>query len=322
MTRKPAILAQADSDQEIRQVTLQQRGELPVLVIANAHATATIALQGAQVLEFTPRSEPPVIWLSGEAAYRRGQSVRGGIPLCWPWFGALERNPAAVQAMVAKEGVVESSDHPAHGLVRDRDWTLQSIDEREDCTEVTMGFVTDHLLQARWPHAAALTLTVRVGRTLQVTLAMRNLGHDTLTVTQALHSYLAVSDVDRVAVTGLEGTRYLDTLDRWVERQQQGEIRFTGETDRVYLDVPSTVRLRDEGWERSIDLRATHSASAVVWNPWAAKAARLSQFAPEAWRGMVCIETANVMGDCVTLAPGTSATLGVEIGTAPLDRSE
>jgi glucose-6-phosphate 1-epimerase len=234
--------------------------------------------------------------------------VRGGVPICWPWFGALVRNPDPVRAMA------RSAEPPAHGLVRDRDWTLLTVEEQADCTEVTLGFIADHLLQTQWPHAASLELAVRVGRTLQLRLTTRNLGDHPITVSQALHTYLAVSDIDQVAVTGFEGTRYIDTLDDWRERQQQGAIRFTGETDRIYLGVPPSVQLEDRGWERSIELRAENSASAVVWNPWVEKSARLSQLDKAAWRTMACIETANVMGDVVTLAPGADAALGIEIG--------
>ncbi len=290
------------------QVSLQQRGELPVLCIDNRHATATIALQGAQLLNYTPRGQRPLIWLSERAGYRRGHSVRGGIPICWPWFGALERNPDDVRAMAI------GGDLPAHGLVRARDWTLRAVRETDDATEVVLGFSTDHALQRSWPHAADLQLTVTVGRTLTLALTTRNAGQQPIALTQALHSYFAVSAIDEVQLTGFENTRCIDTLDDWRERRQSGAIDFHGETDRIHLDVPREVRLRDRGWQREIVLRATGSTSAVVWNPWADKARRLSQFAPEAWRGMVCIETANVLDDRVLLEPATERTLSLEIG--------
>ena len=291
----------------LRQVSLEQRDELPVLRIENAHASATIALQGAQLLEYTPRGKRPVIWLSANAEYKRGQGQRGGIPVCWPWFGASERNPAAVCASTRGDNL------PAHGLVRTRDWTLRSVSEREDATEIVLSFVSDAIVQRHWPHAAMLQLRVTVGATLCMELSTHNLDTQPLALSQALHTYFAISAVDNVTLTGFEDTRYIDTLDDWREHRQTGAIRFTAETDRIYLEVPREVRLHDSGWQRTIRLRTRNSTSAVVWNPWIEKSKRLSQFPLDAWRDMVCIETANVLDDAVTLAPQAVHTLAVEI---------
>lgn len=289
------------------QVSLQQRDELPILQIGNRHADAAIALQGAQVLEYTPRGQRPLIWLSEEVEYQRGQGQRGGIPVCWPWFGAIERNPAAVRALVCSDNL------PAHGLVRTRDWTIRSIREYDDGTEVILNFVTDNLLQPYWPHAAELQLQVTVGQSLQLKLTTRNLTMQPLALTQALHTYFAISAIDNVHATGFENSRYIDTLDNWREHRQHGTIDFSGETDRIYLDVPREIQLHDSGWNRTIHLRAMNSASAVVWNPWIEKSKRLSQFPHNAWRDMVCIETANVLDDMIELAPQAEHTLTLEI---------
>ncbi len=289
------------------QTSLQQRGELPVLQISNRHADAVIALQGAQLLEYTPRGEKPVIWLSELAGYQRGQSVRGGVPVCWPWFGALDRNPAAVRAMARGEKL------PAHGLVRTRDWTLRSTRAEEDFTEVTLAFSADPLLQQHWPYPVELALQVTVGRSLTLALTTRNLGTASIALTQALHTYFNVSSIDNVHLTGFEKSRYIDTLDGWREIDQNGAITFQGETDRIYLDVPQQVQLHDSGWQREIRLRATGSASAVVWNPGIAKAKGLSQFAADAWRTMLCIESANVLDDAIELAGGAECSMELEI---------
>jgi glucose-6-phosphate 1-epimerase len=291
----------------LTQVLLEQRDELPILRIGNRHADAAIALQGAQVIEYTPRGARPVIWLSEQAEYRRGQGQRGGIPICWPWFGAIERNPSAVRKFATEQEL------PAHGLVRTRDWTIRSIREHDDSTEVTLSFVTDNLLQRQWPYAAELQLRVTLGKTLRLALTTRNLDTQPIALTQALHTYFAISSIDKIHLCGFENARYLDTLDDWYEYRQNGEIRFTAETDRIYLDVPRAVRLYDSGWNRTIHLHAANSASAVVWNPWIEKSKRLSQFPLDAWRAMVCIETANVLDDRVEVAPQAEHTLALEI---------
>ena len=297
----------------LSQVILEQRDELPVLLISNRYAHAAIALQGAQVLEYTPRDAQPVIWLSDRVEYKRGQSQRGGIPVCWPWFGALERNPAAVRSLAQNAQPAPGNSPGAHGLARARDWTIRSIRENDSHTEVTLNFVTDSVTQSQWAHAAELQLTVSVGETLRLELTTHNLGTQQLALTQALHTYFAISAIDNVYLTGFENSHYIDTLDDWYDHNQQGAINFTSETDRIYLDVPTTVRLHDSGWNRIIQLQTQNSTSAVVWNPWIEKSKRLSQFAPDAWREMVCIETANVLDDMVELAPQAAHTLTLEI---------
>lgn len=299
--------ATVESTTALSQVILEQRDELPVLRISNRHADAAIALQGAQVLEYTPRDAKPVIWLSDRVEYKRGQSQRGGIPVCWPWFGALERNPAAVRSLAHGDQL------PAHGLVRARDWTIRSIREHDSHTEITLNFVTDAISQTQWSPVAELQLTVVVGATLRLELTTRNIGAQSLALTQALHTYFAISNIDNVSLSGFNNTHYIDTLDDWYDHNQQGAIQFTAETDRIYLDVPTTVQLHDSGWNRKINLRMQNSTSAVVWNPWIEKSKRLSQFAPDAWRDMVCVETANVLDDMVELAPQATHTLTLEI---------
>ena len=294
-------------------LSLQQRGELPLLRICNRHADAVIALQGAQLLEYRPRGDKPVLWLSDRASYQRGHSVRGGVPVCWPWFGAFERNPANVRAMTADN----SAPPPAHGLVRSCDWTLHSLRDSDDCTEVTLQLRSDTLQPSLWPQTALLQLTIGVGATLTMALTTHNLGDTPLALTQALHTYLAVSAIEQVRLSGFETARYIDTLDDWREKTQRTAITFNGETDRIYLDVPHAVQLHDDGWQRTITLRASGSSSAVVWNPWIEKSQRLSQFRADAWRDMVCIETANVLSNAIELAPQTSHTLALEIDSRP-----
>ncbi|WP_313025308.1 D-hexose-6-phosphate mutarotase [Pseudomonas lopnurensis] len=267
-----------------------------------------VAEQGAQVLSYRQGDAPPIIWLSEEAAFQQGQSVRGGVPLCWPWFGDLARNPQAVQAKYSGE-----QPAPFHGLVRALDWQL-----REQRCEGDTALLELHCPQALgqlpgWPHAVELSLQIRLADDLQLTLTSHNRGTEPVAISQALHSYFAISDIHRVAVEGLAGQPYIDTLENWERRQQQGDLHFNGETDRIYLDLPDTLTLVDPGWNRRIRLTSTGSSSAVLWNPWIAKAQRLSSFADEAWQRMLCIETANAMDDAIVLQPGQSHLIGVKL---------
>ena len=169
-----------------------------------------------------------------------------------------------------------------------------------------------------WPHDVALTLSIRLDTQLHISLTSHNRSDIPVSISQALHSYFAVSDIRQVEVEGLAGCRYIETLGDWQERQQAGALGFAGETDRIYLGLPPSLSLVDHGWQRRISLHSQGSASAVLWNPWVDKALRLSDFAADAWQRMLCIETANVWDDCLHLAPGASHSLDLRLSCEPL----
>lgn len=267
-----------------------------------------ISQQGAQILSYQHDDQPPLIWLSEQAAYKRGHGVRGGVPVCWPWFGNLLRNPQAVQTMYRQPEAA-----PAHGLVRALDWQLQGIDCRDDGIALEFAYNSSSQPLVDWPHAAELRLCIQLDERLQIKLGTRNLGETALSISQALHSYFAVSDIRDVTVEGLHCCRYIETLEDWQQREQTGALHFNGETDRIYLNTPEHLSILDPAWQRRIHLLSSGSQSAVVWNPWTDKAQRLSQFAHDAWQGMLCIEHANVMEDVRTLAPGEQHWLGVSL---------
>lgn len=296
------------------QVERLELGQLVCWRIRTDGAELLVAQQGAQILSYQRLGEPPLIWLSGLAEYVQGQSVRGGIPVCWPWFGDLKRNPQAVQAMHAGGPLT-----PAHGLVRGLDWELQTVDRQAEGVHLALRCAEAEQGLPGWPHQVALNLDIRLGDTLQLQLTSHNLGEQPVTISQALHSYFAVSDVRQISVEGLDQCRYVDALeDDWRAQRHTGELRIAGETDRLYLDVPPRLAIRDPHWQRRIILEASGSRSAVLWNPWIDKAKRLSQFAEDAWQGMLCIETANVLDDLVVLAPGDRHQLGVNLWSEAL----
>lgn len=287
-------------------ISVSQSGELPLLYIHHSRGMGVVALQGAQVLQYQRTGARPLIWLSNQVAYQRGLSPRGGIPVCWPWFGDLARNPQKIRGQFASENA------PAHGLVRGENWLLEKVTTDDDSTRVVLRY------PGSFAHDAVLAsvdvrLEVSVGDTLQLTLSTHNRSDNEFVFSQALHTYFAISDIHQVKTLGLENGRYIETLENWSKKIQNGAIEFHGETDRIYLDTPELIRIHDVPWQREIHIRSQSSKSAVVWNPWIEKSKRLSQFAPDAWQQMLCIETANVLDDSVTLRPGTSSSLSVEI---------
>ena len=290
------------------QIERIELGELTCWRVRLGDAELLVAHQGAQLLSYQRGEQPPLIWLSEQAAYQRQQSVRGGVPVCWPWFGDLGRNPLALQAQHDNLGAA-----PFHGGVRALDWQLQGIDSEGGAVHLRFAFDSRQQALADWPHAARVELDIRLDERLHLDLTSHNLGPAPLVLSQALHSYFAVSDIRQVAVRGLDGCRYIETLEDWQEKRQQGELSFAGETDRIYLDVPPRLHLHDAGWRRELLLETRGSRSAILWNPWIDKAQRLSAFAADAWQRMLCIETANVWDDCVELAPGASHSLGLSL---------
>jgi glucose-6-phosphate 1-epimerase len=287
--------------------------ELNCWRIRHGQAELLVAQQGAQILSYQLAGQPPLIWLNDEAVFKNGKSVRAGVPVCWPWFGNLERNPQSVKAMR-----VSHEAPTAHGLVRTMDWELGGIEAEGERLKIEFLLPYPEGGLPGWPHQVDLKLSIRLDEQLHINLTSHNVGDETATISQALHSYFAVSDVRNVQVEGLDGLGYIETLEDWTTRQQSGDLRFTGETDRIYLNVPPLLSIVDPTWERRIELTSTGSRTAVIWNPWIDRAAAFSDMADDGWQRMLCIETANVMGDVVTLAPDASHTLGVSIGSKPL----
>lgn len=290
-------------------VDTEQHGELNCWRITSKHAELLIAQQGAQVLSYQRVGEQPLLWLSDQAIFRKGKSVRAGAPVCWPWFGIFERNPQSVKAMFHGEQA------PAHGLVRGRDWQLLRIEEKGDrlLAEFTLPEAQGDLRD--WPHEVELKLLVELGEELKLTLTSYNLGNADVTLSQALHSYFAVSDVRQVQVQGVDGLGYIETLADWAQRKQQGNLGFAGETDRIYLNAPEQLDILDPQWSRRITLKAGGSRTAVIWNPWTDRARELPDMADDAWQRMLCIETANVLDDVVVLKPGATHAMSVAIGS-------
>ncbi|QGW75184.1 D-hexose-6-phosphate mutarotase [Pseudomonas alkylphenolica] len=293
-------------------VESEQHGELNCWRITSDTAELLVAQQGAQVLSYQRLGEPPLLWLSEQAIFKQGKSVRAGVPVCWPWFGNLKRNPAAVQAMYRGE------DAPAHGLVRGRDWQLLSIEGSGDSVRVEFTLPETQGDLPGWPHNVELKLSIVMGEQLTITLTSYNLDNVPVTISQALHSYFAVSDVREVQVEGVDGLGYIETLADWEQRVQQGNLGFAGETDRIYLQAPEQLSIVDPNWNRRIRLNSSGSRSAVIWNPWIARAAELPDMADDGWQRMLCIETANVWDDVVTLAPGATHSLSVSIASENL----
>jgi glucose-6-phosphate 1-epimerase len=279
-------------------------GGLTVAEIANAAGTARIALHGAHVLAFQPRGARPLLWLSGKSWFAADKPIRGGIPLCWPWFGAHPADPAL----------------PAHGFARISPWQVLETQALSDSlTRLRLGLSDTAASRRQWDHAFAASLEVTVGAELTVALTMRNPGAAPYTITAALHTYFAVSDVTQVRVLGFDRCPSIDTVGgARTPGVQTGPVTVHAETDIIFSACPDEAQIEDPAWNRRIRIRKAGSLSAVVWNPWIAKAKRMPDFGDDEYPGMICVETTNAPGDARTVPPGGEHRLQAILSVEPL----
>lgn len=267
-----------------------------LLEIEHSAATACLALHGAQLLEWVPAGHQPVLYLSPQAVFREGKAIRGGVPVCWPWFGPHEADTSL----------------PAHGFVRNRVWELAGSSETPSGVTLKFTLRDDAETRCLWPHAFALKLEMLIGRELHLALRMENTGDAPFTTTSALHTYLAVGDIRRVSIEGLDGAEYLDTVGTKQVHRQEGDVVFDREVDRNYK-TSAEIRVHDAALNRVLSVRGSGSQCAVVWNPWTEKARALADLPDEDYLRFVCVESANAWGDRITLAPGASHVLATTV---------
>ena len=277
-------------------------GGVPMIEIQNSQATARISLQGAHVLSWVPTGEDDVIWLSEDATFAPGKSVRGGIPICWPWFGPHESNAA----------------FPAHGFARTVLWQVidaQALAAGE--TQITFRLDTHKLdaslisknNQHMWPSATIAEYRLTIGKALTMELVTLNQSDQPITIGQALHTYFSVNDVTHTLVHGLDGKEYVDKTDDMKRKQQKGAVDISSEVDRVYLDTPEDTVIDDK--KRKITIKKEGSHTTVVWNPWEAVAEKMGDLGKEGYLKMLCVESANALNDTVRINPGDKHTLRV-----------
>lgn len=274
------------------QVLFQDGPDGVVLVdVRNRHATARISLQGAQVVHWAPLSESSVIWLSRAAKFAPGKSVRGGVPVCWPWFGPHANEPT----------------FPGHGFARTVDWDVVSIRSLEDGrTQLAFRLRENNTTRNQWPHNTPLECRILVGDTLEIELVTKNEEDTIVTITEALHTYFEIGDIGEIKIHGLEDTEYLDKVDEGQRKIQHGPVTLTSEVDRIYVDTRAECVIDDPVLQRRIHISKHGSDSTVVWNPWIEKAKKMGDLGEDGYRHMVCVESGNAAENVVTIAPGES----------------
>jgi glucose-6-phosphate 1-epimerase len=290
-------------------ITIECQKELVAIGVRNKAAKAEVFLQGAQVSKYQWYNEAPVLWLSSENEYKGGLPLRGGIPICWPWFGNLYWNLEKIRKQYDTDGLETA---PAHGFIRNRQWKVNDIlIPADDLTVIEFQYDIAEAEEVLWPFATRLIYTVEIGKQLKASLYVKNLDARPFVFSSALHSYFTVDNISNTRVVGFQKSQYIDALNEWKIETQDGDIEFKSEVDRIYQSAPSPIVLKDE--KRELRIVTQGSNSTVVWNPWIEKAKQLSQFNDEDYKTMVCIETANAVNDAISLEPGQSHVLAVDV---------
>ena len=266
--------------------------EFPILRIDTALCSGAVSLYGGHVLEWAPKGAKPVLFTSPTMAFKQGKALRGGIPVCWPWFGKNTEAPAL----------------PSHGVARTALWQLAKQEEDEDGTV--------RLLLALPPAAELMpsaALAIEMGRTLTVSLMTLDVPRS-MPFSAALHAYFAVSDYEKAAVTGLEECAFTEFADDPVEHAEDPLIP-AGHIDRIYcpVDEHADITIHDPAWGRSIRITRAGSGSAVVWNPGAKLAEGMGDLGAGNERGMLCVETTAVPAENILLRCGDTHQLTMHV---------
>lgn len=275
-------------------------GGIPVVEVVNHLGSASVALQGAHVLGFQTVDAQPLIWMSKDATFAEGQSLRGGIPVCWPWFGQH----------------TSDASMPSHGYARTSPWRpVATASLNDGSTRITLELDSSKTMQQFCVHPLRVQLHITVGCTLSLELETTNLGDSIFNLSEALHTYFLVGDVRKVRIEGLEGSPYLDKVNGYARKEQAGEVTITSETDRIYLNTKDRCTIIDPVMDRKIMISSEGSASTVVWNPWVTQAAKMGDLGVDGYLTMLCVETANAADNVVSLAAGEIHRLGAKYST-------
>jgi glucose-6-phosphate 1-epimerase len=280
------------------------QGGLAKIRITTGAASAEIYLHGAQVTSWQPSGAAEVLFVSQQSRWEEGRAIRGGIPICFPWFRGKAGNPQA----------------PAHGVVRTRGWQLDSVAQEDDRVTATLSTASDERSRQWWPHEFRIEHRITVGAELKLELVVTNTfageNAEAMRFEEALHTYFAVGEVASVRVTGLDEVAYLDNMEANREKMQHGDVRYRQATDSAYLNTARAVELIDPGLRRRIRTAKENSLTTVVWNPWKEGAAALADLGDAEWQQMACVEASNIMDYAVSLDTGQQhrmvATLSLE----------
>ncbi len=315
------------SNQPLRETELSRisflngNGNLPKIAIYTPWSTAEIYLHGAQLTHFQKHGEAPLLFLSQSSRFQKDAAIRGGIPICFPWFGGLGGDiglpvPEKLPMFFSNFAPQNTATLPMHGFARLKEWNLTEIvQSKTGAVRVTL-----HCNDTFGDAEFSVDYVVTISQTLAAEFKVTNHSKSAkFTFEECLHTYFTVGDIKQVSVTGLKGASYLDKTANYARKQEVPEkITVAGEVDRTYLDTTSTVEILDTSLKRKILVEKTNSKSTVVWNPWIERARQMADLGDEEYKNFVCVESGNVGDNRVTLAPGTSSSLKIVLSSIGL----
>ncbi|SFE55928.1 D-hexose-6-phosphate mutarotase [Nitrosomonas sp. Nm166] len=271
------------------------KGGLPMIQVNSSKAKALISLHAGQVLSFKPANEPEdIMFLSEKAYYQNGKAIKGGAPICWPWFGP---DP-------------EGKGRPGHGFVRNRLWNVITTEATANSDiKVILGLVDTSETQATWPYSFSLVQEILISDTLNLSLITRNTGNKNFSITQAFHTYFKIGNIAQVKVLGLEGCNYIDKVENSTQKQQMDAVTINSEVDRIYLDVSKPLTIDDSALNRRIQITSQGSKTAVVWNPWEKISREMADLEDTDYQRLLCVETTNAANNVIEVAPGSECRL-------------
>jgi glucose-6-phosphate 1-epimerase len=244
--------------------------------------------------------------MSKNSFFDFGKPVRGGIPVCWPWFGAYPDG---------------GEDKPPHGFARKMMWQVKDTGILEDgSSRLLLELEASGETLGMWNHDFRLNIEFIAGSSMKVALRTENTGISPFEITQALHSYFSVGDISQIEIEGFADSEYIDALkpDGWNRGRVSGSVVFDKETDLIFPDNGNSYTIRDFSMKRKIHISKSGSNSAVVWNPWIDKSARMPDFGDNEYRDMVCVEVTNTSADKRIISPGEKHTLSTELSCETL----
>jgi glucose-6-phosphate 1-epimerase len=275
--------------------------DLIFITVSNKHADADICLYGAHVTSFRPQKSMDLLWLSPESSFEVGKAIRGGIPVCFPWFGSHKSNP----------------EKPQHGFGRLMYWdVLETGTKPGGESVIKLQLCSSAETKAYWPHDFCAEMSFVIGQKLEVSLKVTNTSSKPFEYTSALHSYFNLSLIDNLSIEGLQGTKYHNQLEPGDFIQEEEKLEIKEAVTRHYFDTKAPVILDDNVFRRRIRVEKTGSSVTTVWNPWVETCAKINDLADDAYETFVCVETVNSFENAISLDPGesheTSAIIGLE----------
>lgn len=281
------ILALPVVKQLSNSVTQRQLEQLPVIVISHPKVSAALSLQGAHLLFWQPHDAKNIIWLSNNTAFKEGTAIRGGVPICWPWFGLVAQ--------------------PSHGFARLLPWILTASEELHDSVILTLILKDNEQSRKYWPHAFTLIARFKLSEKCDIELE----SHGSYKANAALHTYFQVGDISQIKISGL-GSHYLDKVHNRSENNPQDELIFKGPIDRVYSQPGACSVIEDLALERTIEVHHHNHSDVVIWNPGVEQSRKMTDMPDDGYKTLVCIETARINKPLIA-TQGTPARLAMTI---------